>query len=151
MVHACTRRIRTGGHAQSAHTGGRNFDRRSSSIALNNASKPLTSPFVSLHLKGRTDGFVLKGGDATKGEMKTMWDGPRPDPKLACCVDKQHHYQPMRKKGAPILGTGGDNSNRAEGSFYEGYLASGVTSAATDAAIQANIVAVQYHTLAASV
>ena len=31
---------------------------------VNNASKPLTSDFVSLHLKGKTDGFMLKGGDA---------------------------------------------------------------------------------------
>ena len=27
----------------------------------NNQSTPLTSDFVSLHLKGRTDGFALKG------------------------------------------------------------------------------------------
>ena len=79
----------------------------------NNASQPLTSDFVSLHLKGLTDGFVLKGGDATSGHLVTMYDGPRPDPKLACCVTKKDHYQPMRKKGAIILGTGGDNSNSA--------------------------------------
>lgn len=36
---------------------------------VNNASKPLTSDFVSLHLKGKTDGFMLKGGDATKGKL----------------------------------------------------------------------------------
>ena len=50
-------------------------------------------------------------------------------------------------QGAIILGTGGDNSNRAEGNFYEGYIATGVTSAETDNAIQANIVAVGYNTL----
>ena len=44
----------------------------------NNQSTPLTSEFVSLHLKGRTDGFALKGGDATQGGFKTMYDGPRP-------------------------------------------------------------------------
>ena len=32
---------------------------------VNNASQPLSSAFVSLHLKGLTDGFTLKGGDAT--------------------------------------------------------------------------------------
>ena len=53
----------------------------------------------------------------------------------------------MRKQGAIILGTGGDNSNGAEGNFYEGYIVTGVTSAATDDAIQANIVAVGYKTL----
>ena len=45
-------------------------------INLNNT--PLTSDFVSLHLKGRTDGFALKGGDATQGRFKTMYDGARP-------------------------------------------------------------------------
>lgn len=113
----------------------------------NNQSTPLTSDFVSLHLKGRVDGFALKGGDATKGTFKTMYDGPRPDPKLACCVRPPWHYQPMLKQGAIILGTGGDNSNHAEGNFYEGYIATGVTSAATDDAIQANIVEVGYRTL----
>ena len=54
-----------------------------------------------------------------------MWDGPRPDPKLACCVSKTATYQPMRKKGAIILGTGGDNSNSAMGNFYEGVIAIG--------------------------
>jgi|EP01047_Picozoa_sp_COSAG01_P039660 hypothetical protein len=82
---------------------------------VNNRSKPLTSDFVSLHVKGRTDGFAIKGGDATTGEMATMYDGPRPDPKLSCCDKPPWHYQPMLKQGAIILGTGGDNSNGAEG------------------------------------
>ena len=53
-------------------------------------------------------------------------------------------YQPMRKQGAIILATGGDQSNRAEGNFYEGFMATGYASAETDAAVQANIVAVGY-------
>ena len=114
---------------------------------VNNQSTPLTSDFVSLHLKGRTDSFALKGGDATTGQLTTMYDGPRPDPKLACCVRPPWSYQPMLKQGAIILGTGGDNSNRAEGNFYEGYIAAGVTSAETDNAIQANIINVGYRTL----
>ena len=43
---------------------------------------------------------------------------------------------------------GGDNSNGAEGNFYEGYMATGVTSQATDDAIQKNMVAVGYKVLA---
>ena len=43
---------------------------------------------------------------------------------------------------------GGDNSNRAQGTFYEGFPATGYATGyatdATDAAIQANIVAVNY-------
>jgi hypothetical protein len=244
---------------------------------VNNQSKPLTHDFVSLTLKGRTDGFTLKGGDATRGTQATMYDGPRPDRKLAgtCdggnapislqeCVQGSSNqtwafekdgksiasaglcfdiggfgttkgsgiyawpcgmgsrdnefwaikdgtitslqpntpycvgvkgtavgattvlddctastsafvvdftptsgrgtivhkasglcltagvkptlpgYQPMRKQGAIILATGGDNSNSAKGCFYEGYMATGVASDATDASIQENIVAVGY-------
>ena len=64
----------------------------------------------------------------THTRAETMWDGPRPDPKLACCVSKTATYQPMRKKGAIILGTGGDNSNSAMGNFYEGVIATGKAS-----------------------
>merc|ERR1711981_260217 len=53
-------------------------------------------------------------------------------------------YQPMRKQGAIILATGGDNSNSAKGNFYEGFMATGVATDETDAAIQANIVAAGY-------
>ena len=44
-------------------------------------------------------------------------DGPRPDPKIAGTCGKSGTYQPMRKKGAIILATGGDNSNSAMGKF----------------------------------
>jgi hypothetical protein len=257
---------------------------------VNNGSLSLTSDFVSLALKGRTDGFDLKGGDATQGKQMTMYSGPRPDRDIAgtcgggggnkggksvelqtCvgsanqtwgflkngksigsgpasgprCLDIDNYgtrqgstiwaypcnsfmvkdnenwavsgatipsqqpstpfcvgtkgttvgagavldsctapssaftigftvaagegtivqkssglcltvadaaappnpvdsYQPMRKKGAIILATGGDNSNSAKGNFYEGFMATGVASEATDEAIQANIVAVGY-------
>ena len=111
---------------------------------VNMQNTPLTSDFVSLSLKGRTDGFTLKGGDATRGSFKTMYDGPRPDEKIAADCGSGNHYQPMRKQGAIILATGGDNSNRAEGNFYEGFMARGYASDATDAAIQANIIAVGY-------
>ena len=45
---------------------------------INNQSQPLPYDFVSLTLKGRTDGFMMKGGDATQGKQTTMFDGPRP-------------------------------------------------------------------------
>ena len=51
---------------------------------------------------------------------------------------------PMHKQGAIILGTGGDNSDGAQGTFYEGVMISGYPSAATDNAVQANIVAAGY-------
>ena len=39
---------------------------------------PLTTPFVTAMVKGGENGFALKGGDATNGTLKVMWDGPRP-------------------------------------------------------------------------
>jgi hypothetical protein len=115
---------------------------------VNNDSQPLTHEFVSLYLRGRTDGFMLKGGDATVGELQTMYDGPRPNATLAAqCgwpAGTATTYQPMDKKGAIVLATGGDDSQWATGKFYEGIMVSGATSDATDAAVQANIIGVKY-------
>jgi hypothetical protein len=111
----------------------------------NPQSKPLPHEFVTLYLRGRTDGFALKGGDATKGTLTTMYDGPRP-PKYSHC-GKTTSYQPMDKKGAIILATGGDNSNSAMGKFYEGIMVLGNTTDATDEAVQANIVSVGYQNI----
>ena len=55
-------------------------------------------------------------------------------------------YYVLNTQGAIILATGGDNSNSAEGSFYEGFMATGYASDATDAAVQANIIAIGYRT-----
>ncbi len=246
---------------------------------VNNQSQPLPHDFVSLVVKGREDGFTIKGGDATQGTLATMYDGPRPDAQIAgtcggagalalanCnagvrgqqwswladgksisdrdgkCIDisgfstskgatvyawpcghgsKQNEfwrldkasgtlaslqpdtpfclgtggqtaagaatvlddctadtsafeigfgagkagpivhkksglcldgdaggpgssYQPMRKEGAIILATGGDESNSAKGNFYEGFMATGYASDETDALIQQNIILAQY-------
>jgi hypothetical protein len=93
----------------------------------------LTSDYVTAMVVGRSGSFALKGGDAQMGTLKTMYDGPRPN-----------GYSPMKKQGAIILGIGGDNSNSAGGDFYEGAMTSGNASAATDDAVQANIVAAGY-------
>ena len=50
----------------------------------------------------------------------------------------------MRKQGALILGIGGDNSDGAIGSFFEGVVTATYTSDAVDAAVQADIVAAGY-------
>lgn len=111
----------------------------------NAQNKPLRHDFVSLMLKGRTDSFALKGGDATRGSLSTMYDGPRPPPIPPFPRwPKGGKYQPMNKKGAIILATGGDQSNSARGNFYEGFMASGATTDATDEAVQANIASVKY-------
>ena len=87
----------------------------------NNQNTPLPYDFVTTFLRGRTDGFVLKGGDATKGTLTTMYDGVRP---FVFNNRTTRGYQPMKKQGAIILATGGDNSNSAMGAFYEGYMVS---------------------------
>ena len=93
---------------------------------VNMRNKPLPFPFVTLYLRGRTDGFALKGGDATHGTLTTMYDGPRPYCSIAGTCDRHKNstytpsYQPMHKQGAIILATGGDMSNSAVGNFYEG-------------------------------
>jgi hypothetical protein len=106
----------------------------------NPKNKPLRHDFVSLMLKGRSgaDGFMLKGGDASQGTLLTMYDGPRPT---------SNDYTHQKKEGAIILGTGGDQSNGDRGNFYEGYMVTGITTDATDDAVQANIVAVGYKNL----
>jgi len=50
----------------------------------------------------------------------------------------------MKKQGAIVLGIGGDDSNAAVGSFFEGILTAGYSSDAADATVQANIVAAGY-------
>jgi hypothetical protein len=52
----------------------------------------------------------------------------------------------MKKEGAIILGIGGDNSNWAQGTFYEGVMTSGYPSDNTENSVQADIVAAKYAT-----
>jgi hypothetical protein len=85
-----------------------------------------------------TIGFTTTAGSGTIVQKAS---------RLCLTADKginTNGYQPMRKKGAIILATGGDNSNSAKGNFYEGFMATGYATDATDAAIQANIIAVGY-------
>src|SRR2546426_1857310 len=50
----------------------------------------------------------------------------------------------MRKQGAIVLGSGGDNSIGSQGTFYEGVMTAGYPTDATDNAVQANVVAAKY-------
>ena len=54
------------------------------------------------------------------------------------------HYNPARKEGGIILGIGGDNSDKGTGTWFEGAITRGYASPATEAAVQANIVAAGY-------
>ena len=78
--------------------------------------------------------FGHTGGDATQpAGLKKLYEGARPP-----------QYQPMKKQGAIILGIGGDSSDRAVGTFYEGVMTTGYATDATDQAVHANIAAAGY-------
>jgi len=94
----------------------------------------MTSAYVTGMVKGNSgNSWAIKGGDASSGSLATLYTGVRPT-----------GYNPMKKEGAIILGTGGDNSHTGQGTFFEGCMVSGFPSDATDNAVQANIVAAGY-------
>jgi hypothetical protein len=95
---------------------------------------PVTWPYVTGIVKGDAAGknhWTIKEGNATSGGLMTPFDGPRPSAR----------YMPMRKEGAIGLGTGGDNSNAAQGNWFEGVMTAAYSSSTADDAVQANIVA----------
>lgn len=97
-----------------------------------NTSMPY--PYVTAILIGRAGGtYALMAGNAQEGELKTMYDGARPS-----------GYTKMKKQGAIVLGTGGDNSDHGKGYFFEGVMTTGAATAATMNQVQANIVAAGY-------
>ena len=97
------------------------------------SNTPIIADYVTAMVKGKAGQLGLKGGDANSGVLKLMYEGPRPD-----------GYDPMKKQGAIILGIGGDNSDAAVGSFFEGVITKGYSTNAADDAVQANIMAVGY-------
>ncbi|KAK7053677.1 alpha-N-arabinofuranosidase [Favolaschia claudopus] len=104
---------------------------------VNNNNPTITSRFVTAIVKGQPgNNWAIRGGNAASGSLSTFFNGVRPD----------SSYNPMKKEGAIILGIGGDNSNRAQGTFYEGVMTSGFPSDATENSVQANIVAARYAT-----
>ena len=107
--------------------------------AKNNAGDPsINYRFVTAIVKGEPgNSWAIRGGNAASGSLSTFYNGVRPS-----------GYNPMKKEGAIILGTGGDNSHGAVGTFYEGVMTSGYPSDATENSVQANIVAAAYGTTA---
>jgi non-reducing end alpha-L-arabinofuranosidase len=96
----------------------------------------ITWRFVTAMAKGEPHHWASMGGDAQKGALSVMFDGPRID----------STYDPMRKQGAILLGNGGDNSVGSQGTFYEGAMTAAGTypTNATDQLVQANVVAARY-------
>lgn len=102
---------------------------------INNQGDPsITWRFVTAIIKGQSNDWAIRGGDSTNGDLSTYYSGVRPD----------GGYDPMSKEGAIILGIGGDNSDSAQGTFYEGVMTSGFPSDDTENQVQANIVAAGY-------
>jgi len=94
--------------------------------------------FVTAMLKNDgTANFALKGGNAQAGTLITDYSGSLP-------TGHNPSYIPMQKKGAIILGTGGDNSDWGIGAFFEGAMTSGYPTDATEDSVQANIVSAGY-------
>lgn len=91
-------------------------------------------PYVTAVLVGRSGGtYALMAGNAQNGNLTTMYDGARPS-----------GYTKMKKQGAIVLGTGGDNSDHGRGYFFEGVMTTGAATAAIMNQVQANIVAAGY-------
>jgi hypothetical protein len=104
-----------------------------SSAGKNTGDLSISHRFITAIVKGESDHWAIRGGNAESGSLSTFYSGARPS-----------GYNPMKKEGAIILGIGGDNSHGAEGTFYEGVMTSGYPSDATENSVQANIVAAKY-------
>ncbi len=97
------------------------------------ANPSLTYKYVTAMVKGDAAGrnhWMIKVGNAQVGALAAVFDGPRPNAR----------YNPMRKEGAIILGIAGDNSNGAQGNFFEGIMTAQFSTDAADNAAQASIV-----------
>jgi hypothetical protein len=117
---------------------------------LISTNKPLKFDYVAGIVAGDTQEkncgmgrFAIYGADAQGvgvdgafAKLTTMWDGVRP---------QKPGYNPMQKRGALILGTGGDNSASGGGRFFEGATATGPSiSKKTANHLHAAIVAAKY-------
>jgi len=106
-----------------------------SAVHLNSGDPSINHRFDTAMIEGGNNLWAILGGNAQSGSLFTGYSGVRPS-----------GYNPMRKQGAIILGIGGDNSRGSAGTFYEGVMTTGYPSAASEAAVQANIVAAGYTT-----
>lgn len=96
-------------------------------------------PFVTAVVNGGGGNkWELRGGNAQTGGLTTFYNGVRPG------TPNSNAYYPMSKKGAILLGNGGDNGNGSSGTYYEGVMTTGFPTVATTDAVQANIVAAKY-------
>jgi hypothetical protein len=102
---------------------------------VGNASKFVTA---MMNNNGQTD-YRVADGNAQSGALNVEYSGALPD---------IGGYTPMHQEGSILLGTGGDDSNGSDGSFFEGVVTAGYPSTATDNAIQASVVTAGYQQVA---
>ena len=99
-----------------------------------NLSIPGGLTFVTV--MGANDGrqsYSIYEGNAQSGGLSTTGSIALPN-----------GYSPMHQEGAIILGIGGDNSDWAMGSFFEGVMTAGAPSSNAMSNVQSNIVSVGY-------
>jgi len=105
------------------------------SLSPNRDNPSLSLNYVTAMVKGDragTNHWAIKVGNAQSGGLAAVFDGQRPNSR----------YNPMRKEGAIVLGTAGDNSNAGQGNFFEGIMTAHYASEPADNAVQASIVSV---------
>lgn len=101
---------------------------------INEEYPSINHRFVTGIVKGADHNlWSIRGGDAASGSLSTFFAGQRPQ-----------GYYPMNKRGAILLGVGGDNSFRGVGTFYEGAMTAGYPTDETEDKVQENIVAAGY-------
>jgi hypothetical protein len=100
---------------------------------LNAGVKSITADYLTAMLKGKPHTMAIKAGNSQSGPLTKVYEGAYPN-----------GYDPMKKEGAIVLGTGGDNSFAAVGDFFEGAMTAGYASDEADDAVAANIVAAGY-------
>jgi len=88
-------------------------------------------PFAMGILKTQSSKYALRSADvSTASDLTTSFEGALP--------------KAMDNLGGIVLGVGGDNSNNAWGTFFEGAIVAGYPTPETDAAVLKNVKAVGY-------
>ena len=96
--------------------------------------------FVTVYVNGGGGNqWDLRGADASGQEVTTFYSGVRPH-----TLEGSDAYYPMHKKGAMLLGNGGDNGNGSSGTFFEGVMTFGYPTDEAIAAVQKSVAAASY-------
>ncbi len=96
-------------------------------------------PFVSIFVNGGGENkWDLRGADTRVDTLTVFYSGIRPH-----SLENDSYY-PMSKRGALVLGNGGDNGNGSAGTFFEGAMTVGYPTEEAIAKVQKNVAAQNY-------